>query len=89
MGDAYSAILVGNIVHHELGHVLDVGHADFDWIEEDGSWVRGDLMSTILPGNAETWEIPISPYDIGAFSVVHDWYPGEFEDPSEPSVPYP
>ena len=74
LGNDFSATMVGNIVRHELGHALGLGHAD----------VSGDLMYPYLL-TPET-EIPISSLDILAFATAHDWHPGSFEPPTETSV---
>ncbi len=74
-GIGFSPTFVGNIVRHELGHGLGLGHSD----------VEEDLMSQTL-ATPET-KIEISSLDILGFATAHDWYPGDFEPPTETSVP--
>ena len=73
-GIGYSPTFVGNIVRHELGHGLGLGHYD----------LPGDLMSSTL--TTPESEITISSLDILGFATAHDWYPGDFEPPTVTSV---
>jgi len=68
-GGGFSPTFVGNVVRHELGHALGLGHSD----------ALGDLMYPYL-GSSD--KVNISSLDINAFAYVHEWYPGNFYPPA-------
>lgn len=73
-GSGFTNIFVGNVVRHELGHALGLGHSN----------VEIDLMyPTLLTPEIE---IPISSLDILGFATAHAWYPGPFFPPTVTSV---
>lgn len=86
VGMAAGATFVGNVARHEIGHGLGIDHAGFGWDCSPEPCTQGDLMSPVLPTDADTVEIAISACDRSALDDVLDWYPGGFAAPAPGSV---